>query len=92
MPLARLVVGVLRDLDLAPGLGQLQGRGVGDDLEEGIAGLDPVPHLTERGLDDARDLALDRNLPLGADGAHGQGLLDDRALGHGHRLVVLFLV
>jgi hypothetical protein len=50
------------------------------------------PYLPEGGLDDARDLALDRHLPLGADGAHGQGLLDDRTLGHGHRLVVLVLV
>ncbi len=74
--LLRLVVDVPRDLDLAPRLGQLERRRVGQDLEERIAGPDDVADLAERRLDDAGDLALDRDL-RGPDGADRQRLLDD---------------
>jgi len=74
------VVGSPRRVELAVDVGQLLGRGIGGDLEEGVADLHLVADVDHAGFDDSGDLGLDRELLAGLDLPDCQGLLGDRAL------------
>ncbi len=75
----RPLVRGLRRLHAAVHLGELEGRRVGPDLEEGVPGLHAIADLDAADLHDARNLGFDRELLAGLDLADRHGLLGDRA-------------
>src|SRR5690606_22845925 len=67
----------LPELELAACFDELEGRRVGADLEERVAGADEVADVRILVPDHARDLGLHANLDLRLDGADREGAIDE---------------
>src|SRR5690606_4651608 len=67
----------LPELELAACFDELEGRRVGADLEERVAGADEVADVRILVPDHARDLGLHANLDFRLDGADREGAIDE---------------
>src|SRR5207245_8692513 len=76
----------LAQLRVAPELRHFQRRRVGGDVEQRLAPLDEVADRGKALSHDAGEDGLDADLDPGLDGADGEGLVNQGATDHRHRL------